>query len=187
MKINCPCCKKRIERKKLKQVCSLFPFKGGMVGKNQDPLGFFLTIASKYPDTYQWACDDCIKSERAILANPNKQYYSFTHPMDTGNPYLAYFDKGFTCQTCQKKVVFSKEEQQYWYEDLSFVIYAKPVNCKTCRKEIRTARNLNTELSELLKNGIPKEKEKLLRISEIYKVMGNKEKMKKFLHAANKL
>lgn len=186
MKIKCPSCKKETEKDKLKQISSLFPFDGFMLLSGRSYPESFMEIVSNYPEYYQWACDDCINDKRAILANPKNQYFTFKHPMDTGNPYLAYFDKRFTCKSCKDDFVFSKEEQKYWYEELSFVVYSKPIACKTCRKDIRKSKNLNKELSELLRTGEPNEKSELIRISEIYQEMGKIEKMKKYLTAANK-
>jgi hypothetical protein len=186
MKIQCLCCKERKEKQKLKGVHSLFPFDGFMSSNEQGYLDSFMMIISKYPDLYQWACDDCINDQKAILANPKKQNYTFKHPMDTWSPFLAYFDQKFKCKICKNKTVFSKEEQQHWYEELSFVVFSKPTACKQCRKELRLAKNLNTELSKLLENGTPKEKKDLLRLAEIYEGMGKIEKMKKYLNAANK-
>lgn len=186
MKILCLCCKERKGKVKLEQIGSLFPFDGFMSSNNQGYLNSFMITVSKYSNLYQWACDDCINSEKAILANPKKQYYTFKNPIDTWSPFLAYFDRKFKCTVCQNKTVFSKEEQQHWYEELSFVVFSKPTKCKACRKEFRLARNLNTELSELLKDGTPKEKSHLLRLAKIYQGMGKVEKMKKYLKAANK-
>ena len=187
MKINCPCCKERIESRKLKRIGSLIPYGASIPSMSkQDHLDSFMMTVSKYPVLYQWACDDCIDDQKAILANPRKQYYTFKHPMYSWNPFLAYFDRKFKCKVCGNKTVFSKEEQKHWYEELSFVVFSKPTSCEKCRKELRLARNLNTELSELLEDGTPNEKSKLLRLAEIYKEMGKVEKMKKYLNAANK-
>lgn len=158
MKVICPCCKAQIENRGLEQVSTLFPFDGFMSLGNQNYLKSFLEVVGRGYNHYQWACDICIKSKKAILANPQKQHYTFNHPMDTANPYLAYYDKEFTCETCKHTAVFSKEEQKYWYETLSFVVYSKPTSCKKCRQEMRRIKNLNTELSELLIDGEPKEK-----------------------------
>lgn len=157
-----------------------------MSSNDQGYLDSFMVIVSKYPDLYQWACDDCINNQKAILANPKKQYYTFKNPMDTWSPFLAYFDKKFKCKICEEKTIFSKEEQKHWYEELSFVVFSKPTTCKKCSKELRIAKSLNTELSALLEKGIPKEKNNLLRLAEIYEKMGKIEKMNQYLNAANK-
>jgi len=186
MSLRCPCCQRSVDHVKLELVGSLLPHEGfiSVVGKRH--LKSFMMVLSKYPSLYQWACDDCINNKRAILAIPKKQFYTFTHPWDSAFPFLAYFDKSFTCKTCEAKTIFSKEEQQHWYEKLSFIVHSKPKNCKNCRKELRKQNTLNTALSELLKDGTPKEKDKLLRIAEIYKEMGKVERMKEYLKAANR-
>ena len=166
-KAFCPCCKKSIEQSQTKKT-------------NAANLGFI-------PFFQNWACDRCIKDGKALLAEPKKQFYQFTYPWDHAIPFLAYYDIHFTCKACKEPFLFSKSEQQYWYEKLQFVVYSKPQHCKECRKEIRTAKNLNTELSNLLKEGKPTDKKSLLRIAEIYKEMGKPEKMKAYLAAAEKL
>ena len=186
VKIKCPSCQRVIEKKKLDKVNSLIPFDGFTSFGDRSHLESFMETVGRHSDFYQWACDDCIKNKQAILANPKKQYFTFKHPMDTGKPYLAYFDKSFTCKNCGAKFVFSKEEQKHWYEELSFVVYAKPNTCKECRKDERASKRLNQELSDLLREGEPKEKSELLRIAEIYQEMGKIEKMKKYLKAGNK-
>lgn len=186
MRIKCPCCKTKVEKKKLKLISSLIPIEGYQSETDHSHLESFMITVSKYPNMYQWACDECIKTKEAILGNPKKQNYRFKDPMETWHPFFAYYDKRYTCEICKEKTVFTKEEQKYWYEKLSFIVYSKPISCKNCRKEIRATRNMNTELSELLKEGTPKEKSKLLRISEIYKEMGKIERMKHYKNKANK-
>lgn len=184
--LQCPSCKKRVEKKKIQQVGSILPFEG-MISERDNLLDSFIMVLSKYPEYYQWACDTCIKEGQALLANPKAQFYTFKHPWDTANPYLAYFDKSFRCKSCKLPFTFSKEEQKHWYEKLSFVVYSKPLNCPPCRKEIRDQKMLHIELSDLLREGDPRDKEALLRIAAIYEEMGKEEKRKKYLTAANKL
>ncbi len=147
----------------------------------------FLAMLSSPLNSYQWACDECVQSKKATLANPKKQFYTFKNPWDTAIPYLAYFDKTFSCQQCSTDFVFSKEEQKHWYEKLQFVVYSKPIHCPSCRKEIRAQKNRNTELSTLLKDGQPNNVDQLERIAEIYDELGKTEKAKAYRNAANKL
>jgi len=184
--ITCPCCEFPRGKDELQIVSSLFPYNGFMGAVGQSYLNSFMYIVASHRSLIQWACDNCINKGKAILANPKKQYYTFHHPMDTAMPFLAYYDKPFTCETCKSETFFSKEEQLNWYEKFSFIVHSEPKSCRRCRKKIRKKNNLNTELSELLKDGIPKEKDRLLRISEIYKEMGKVDKMRWYLKAAGK-
>lgn len=184
---SCSCCKQRVDTTRMKTVFSQLPFDGFFGKATQTYAESFQEIIARYPSFYQWACDTCIRDNKAIKARPEKQFHTFTYPWDAASPYLAYFDINFTCNTCKKDFTFSKEEQKFWYEDLQFVVYSKPVNCKSCRASIREGKNLNTELSQLLQEGQPHDIEQLERIAEIYQQMGKVEKMKAYLKAAQKL
>ena len=187
MKAHCKVCNSQVDASKMKHVFKSFTFDGQIQKKGSSLEDSFIEIVKRYPDMYQWACDECIKARKALVGNPKKQFYTFTYPWDTASPFFAYYDKSFRCQSCKEKFTFSKEEQQHWYEDLNFVVYSKPINCATCRKEIRASKNLNKELSDLLREGKPKDVEKLQRIAQIYKEMDKPEKMKAYLSAADKL
>lgn len=188
MKVKCPCCRQKIGRGQLKRLSTLLPFDGMMMIRGKDHVGSFMKVVTYSSILYQWACDDCLDSKKAILANPRKQYHTFNHPMDAASPYLAYFDKRFTCEQCGEPATFSKEEQQYWYEQLRFVVFSRPKFCQACRKEIRAQKALNTELSELLKEEATlSDKVKLLRVAEIYMEMDKPEKAKYYLAMAGKL
>lgn len=185
--IKCPSCHEQKEKDKLTEVEKLLPFEGTM---NVDRLGYlqtFIMIVNEYHSYYQWACDDCIKNGKAIPGDPKKQFYTFTYPWDVAKPYLAYFDKTYSCCDCKTEFVFSKEEQQFWYEGLSFIVYSEPKRCTACRKKHRDEKNLHKELSDLLRHGKPTSREQMLRISEIYGRMGKEEKMKKYRTEAKKL
>lgn len=159
---------------------ALFPFDGAM--RHSETGTYYLS-----PSMYKYACDQCLDSKRALIGNPKKQFYTFSHPVDTASPFLAYINQTKRCLQCKKKFSFSKEEQKHWYEELQFVVYSHPKHCLDCRKDIRTAKDLNTELSDLLKNGTPKNVDALNRISVIYEQMGNEEKAKAFRRAAERL
>lgn len=140
----------------------------------------FVAALKKYL-LYQWACDNCLKEGKAILANPKKQNYS-----SWGFPNLAYFDKSSSCRNCQSTFNFSSKEQQYWYEELQFPVHAVAVHCVICRKQIRAKKNLNTRLSELLKNGEPKDAKILEDIALLYKEMDKIEKWKEYMTKSKK-
>jgi len=182
MKPGCISCQSKIKLKNITQIESLFPFDGAVRIDNYGYSGTLIWIARNHPELYPLACDDCITNRLVLLGNPSKQKYG----MDD-IPHLIHFDKNFTCRKCGEEFQFSKEEQQYWYEVLNFYIYSQPVHCKPCNKEIKTAIKLNTELSESLKEGKPTSESELLRIAEIYELMGKTAKMKSYLKAARKV
>lgn len=182
--IKCLCCRQERGKSTLTGIAGLLPFEG-FFSFPKDDLDTFIDIISHFP-FYQWACDVCLENGSALLGDPKKQFYIFGHPMDMATPHLAYFDLQFTCETCRKSFVFSKEEQRYWYEELSFIVFSKPKSCRECRTALRKSKQLNTELSDLLAHGIPEEKDRLLRIVEIYTIMGKEEKAKRYANAARK-
>lgn len=187
---HCPCCRQTVDENKLKRTAPLLPFDGFPmpVHARASTAEAFLQVAGSYPSLFQqWACDDCIDSGKAILAKPKKQYYTFQSPWDTAIPYLAYFDQQRKCEACKQWYTFSKEEQQHWYEDLQFVVYSKPKQCLDCRKVKRKGRDVNTELSALLRDGRPEDPDQLARIAELYGQMGKEEKQKAYARAAEKL
>lgn len=177
---KCHCCQKMVGEKQMKRVAGLFPFEGAHRVQGKSNAASILA----FTELYKWACDDCLETKRALLGNPKKQFFTFKYPWDTAFPYLTYQDRNFTCRDCESSFVFSKEEQQHWYEELKFVVYSKPVRCPECRKKKREEKNLNTELSELLKDGKPEDRKALLRIAEIYEIMGKPEKVKAYRKAA---
>lgn len=178
--IQCPCCKRQKKEKEYRKVLSLFPFEGAIRDMNSNRYYIDKRL-------YQWACDACIQSGLALMANPKKQYHTFFSPEDTAPPYLSYYDQNRRCQQCDVKFTFTKEEQIHWYEQLKFVVYAQPKHCLNCRKEIRKTKDLNSELSNLLKEGTPSDLESLERIAQIYAQMGNEEKAKVYQNRVIKL
>ena len=175
---SCPCCKKAKDQSKIQKTIQLFPFDGAFKAVEQSWADSFLQIANSRYNLYQWACDACIQARSAILGKPNRQKYTFKSPMDAATPFLAYFDKRYTCQGCKNKFTFSKSEQQFWYEELQFVVYSKPIHCQACRKEKRDIKQLNTQLSNLLKDGLPETATALEEVAAIYQKMGATEKEK---------
>jgi len=119
-----------------------------------------------------WACDNCLASGNAIPANPAAQLYC------DYAPYLAYFDVTRICMSCGSEYIFKKEEQKYWYETLNFWVQSQPKHCPACRRAIRNTRNLNSELSALLKNEGQLTAANTKRASEIYTLMNKANKAK---------
>ena len=129
---------------------------------------------------FQWACDDCLSSEKALIGNPEAQLYC------DFDPYLAYVDQDKVCEKCRDDYVFRKEEQKYWYETLRFWVQSKPKHCPKCRLDVSEEKKLNNELSTLLKA-----KEKLTiqdmeRLSEIYEEINKPDKSKYYKNLIEK-
>ncbi len=78
----------------------------------------------------------------AIRADLKKQKYLVM-------PQLWYVDTLKYCRDCKRGFLFFAEEQQYWYEELGFIIYADCVRCPDCRKTERTLRRRFNEYSLL--------------------------------------
>lgn len=177
--LACPCCRKRVGEKGIKKVLALFPYEGAVTVSGTTAIESFVLTTNTF--NAEWACDACLESGKALIGQPKKQTY-----FRESTPYLAYRDRHFTCNQCEEDFLFSKEEQQHWYEKLQFVIYARPKQCLSCRKEIRRGKQLNTELSKLLEKGTPNDVEQLSRIAEIYEQMEKPDKVKFYLNAVKK-
>jgi len=117
------------------------------------------TYKSFIDSNFEWACDDCFKLKKAIVATPGSQIYS-------GSPHLAYYDMKLICNKCGIDFLFSKEEKKLWYESLGFGLYSIPNNCLKCRKDLRQLKSENTTLSEILKKD-----ESNLAIDELEKII----------------
>lgn len=168
---KCSVCRKGISRSQMQRTLGLLPFDGVFIAQPGDSIEdrLYRTLVSN-PLGVRWACDACLQSGRALLGHPDRQRYAF-NPVDVNAPYLAYADRHYNCDRCREDFTFTKEEQQYWYESLGFVVMSYPKQCAPCRKILREGRSLNTELSHLLADGEPKEETTIRRVIEIYTLM----------------
>lgn len=117
------------------------------------------TYSSFIQSNFDWACDDCLNSKKAIQAIPELQNYCW-------NPHYAYFDSTFICNKCKSEFIFKKEEKKFWYESLKFWIDSTPNNCTSCRKDIRQLKIENKTLSEILRK-----EESEIEVGELEKVI----------------
>lgn len=130
---------------------------------------------------FNWACDLCLKTKKAIQANPGLQVTS-------GDRHLAYFDISFNCEVCHTKSIFSKDEMAVWYEKYQLPTHAQPNTCLTCRRQIKEKNEQNTQLSTLLKKSEKElSKSELVDIVSVYADWGNEEKMKYYQSLVNKI
>lgn len=120
-----------------------------------------------------WACDKCLEDKKAILGNPGIQNWGgFTYP------YFAFYDRIKQCENCRKKFVFSKEEQQHWFQVLKFIAWSEAKNCKDCRRQLRDSRTRNTKISELIKDLGKNNIDQAECLIELYLEINNVEKAK---------
>jgi len=75
---------------------------------------------------YSWMMDRMPTG--AITANWSKH-----NPHNSYSPIFWYEDQPQKCVDCGCDFVFSKEEQQHWYEILKIPIYAQATRCPKCR------------------------------------------------------
>lgn len=172
-RFTCPCCSKSVAYQHTSAVRRVSFYSWGFMHTPDDKL-------LREP-SFKWACDNCLATRKAIPAVPSNQLYCDDYP------YLAYFDRKGRCRSCSKTFDFSAKEQLHWYETLKFWVQSYPVRCPSCRKQLRHSRGLNTQLSELLKNGEPKDAETLLRAAALYRAMDKAAKALVFERKAEKL
>lgn len=169
LNINCPLCKKDTTFENstlsLPQVKDYYKIKRTS-----------LPIKKIRNGEIEWCCLDCKEQENIIIANwknqTTKGYLSAEW-----QAILYYKAKSINCKNCNKAFIFSAEEQQKWYEEYKIFTDVSPKQCLACRRNARFVKNINKELSPLLKEtAINPSKEKLIRISELYLALGNKRK-----------
>ena len=167
----CPCCTTEKYRTEMQKCLSVLIKHERQEYKNFNELGID-SYYSFIDADFEWACDNCLESKKAILANPGLQETPWT-------PHLAYSDTKLICKTCQQDFLFKKEEKKLWYEAYKLPTYAQPSNCPECRKNIRKQKSENKTLSEILKKPLNKvSNSELEKIIEIYTSWDKLEKAK---------
>gem|GEM_PF-1571782 len=131
--------------------------------------------------TKLWACNNCVSEGKAIMGNFKIQVYSL------GGPTYMYVDINYECRECKCSFTFSAAEQKHWYEDLGFLVDARPVNCLECRKKIRHIKNGAKRLGELNHLSRKFTKEELEEMSAIYELMGSEKKAETAANRAKKM
>lgn len=139
----------------------------------------------KYTHGTGWACDKCISKGFALLADLEKQAYC------DWPPYFVYQDEEHDCRTCGCKFIFSKEEQQFWYEGLGFLVQSEAVNCRKCRAEIRNRkdriRKAQKELQEIKPNLNIDSVIQLKKIVDLYSMTESHNKVRQYTERLNRL
>jgi hypothetical protein len=138
------------------------------------------TYGSFIDSNFEWACDQCLETKKAILASPGLQETART-------PHLAYSDTKLNCSSCSKEFLFKKEEKKVWYETYKLPINAEPNNCLDCRREIRKQNLANKTISEILKKTEAEITDKELETAvEIYTSWDKMDKAKYYQSKLNK-
>ena len=171
-KLKCLCCNATVYQSDFTKTIGREIWVWGVIRK--------LEFADLVHGQYQFACDSCLESGRAICGTPQKQLYC------DFDPYLAFFDINKTCENCAKEYVFTKEEQQSWYEKLRFWVQSKPKYCTDCRKIKRQTKKMNKELSDILSKKESLGIEEMERLSEIYKEINRPDRSKYYLNLIRK-
>ncbi|MEI6949841.1 zinc-ribbon domain containing protein [Paraflavisolibacter sp. H34] len=170
--VTCPCCLAPVYKRDLDRTLGRKVSTWGMIRK--------IEFGDLAIGEYQWACDGCLQSGRAIIADPDKQRYC------DFDPCLAYFDIRQVCPDCGEDFLFSKEEQKFWYEELRFWVQSKPKYCPDCRKMKRQQKNLNKELSDILSHKENLSIKDLERLSALYSAISRPDKAKHYQNLALK-
>lgn len=138
------------------------------------------TYESFIDSNFSWACDNCLKSKKAVLASPGLQETPWT-------THLAYYDTELECSTCRRAFLFKKEEKKTWYESYKLPINAEPNNCLKCRREIRNQNLENKTISEILQKQEDQiTVQELEKVVEIYTSWDKLEKAKYYQSKLNK-
>jgi hypothetical protein len=138
------------------------------------------TYARFIDSNFEWACDNCFETKKAILASPGSQETPWT-------PHLAYFDTQLKCYKCRKEFLFKKEEKKAWYESYKLPINAQPDNCLDCRRKIQQQNSENKTISEILKKSENEiTDEELEKVVETYTTWDKMEKAKYYQSILNK-
>jgi len=136
--------------------------------------GRMRSLALSDEGSWFWACDECVRSGRAVVADPAKQY------LGLGCPFAAYVDRPFRCEDCGKDSVFSAREQQHWFENLHFLIWVHPKQCSTCRAARRHRARTNNSLADALHGLDPTDPGQLESVARLYEDLGRARKASEY-------
>lgn len=175
--LKCPCCKIQRRSTEMKLIVDFisksYSDKTPIDTLRKDIFGY---LKDAY---YDFACDVCLESDLAFLANIKEQNNSHY------NTIYAYYNSEYNCRTCNTDFIFYGKEKRFWYEVLKFRVDSKPMHCVSCRKENRSVKNMNTRLSDLLING--EENLSLDDFEEIIAIYTKWEKVERRKYFENKL
>jgi len=176
--VFCPCCR---EIKKISHCKHLQKWR-----KQHENLKLHSSLDSYLDEDQEewirWSCDKCLVDGKSIMANPEKQNYTgFVFP------YLVYFDIERICKACKSEYIYTKEEQRFWYEDISGFVWSRASKCIDCRKLDQSYRRINTKLSYLINCLDESDKDSLIEIIELYLKLEKTEKAKFYFSKLKKI
>lgn len=177
----CPCCLTEKHRTELQTCISILEKREKQEFKHYKELKLDqYTYGSFVDSNFEWACDSCLDTRKAILAIPELQ----ETPFET---HLAYFDTQLHCNSCKKEFLFRKEEKKAWYELYKLPINAQPNNCLDCRRNTQRQNSENKTISEILKKPeIEITDNQLEEVIRIYTSWDKMEKAKYYQSILNK-
>jgi hypothetical protein len=133
----------------------LFPLRDGM-----------RRLAQSGEPSWFWACDECIRAKRALVADIDEQN------LGTGTPFAAYVDRPFRCGDCGKAAMFSALEQKHWFEELHFLIWVYPKQCAPCRALRRKRKGAQAALADALHGLDEADPDQLEQLARLYDTLG---------------
>lgn len=125
-----------------------------------------------------WACDGCLRADRAVPADAACQKFCCCPPR------LAYFDRGLRCSVCGKDFVFSATDQKAWYEKYGIWTFVEPRNCLPCRRRVRARKRAAGRIGEVLRSLDPKSSRQLAEVAALYLQAGHLKKASEFFRRA---
>jgi len=176
--LQCPCCG---ERRLAEPRCSPLADEAVLAQHERTPPwgkegGWSVSLARL--GTLIWACDACIQHGRAVRAKAWLQEYC------CDSPRFAYFDQEKTCQSCGNHFIYTRAEQQRWYEVFKLPPRAETVDCRPCRAAKRAVAAANAELAARLKVLDPRNARDLAEVASLYVAIGSPRKAAEFLRRA---
>lgn len=175
--LTCPCCRSTVtERDAGHALKSIHKVNGIFFPHDPQEKEIDLLMLRHY---HRWACDDCLLSNKAIKADPDRQPTGSLMSHDT--EYLAFWDSNWIdCRDCGEPFVFSKEDQLFYYQTLRKTREARAVRCQACRKALKEQRRPALELGQMLENGELKNEADRDRVIANYRSLGREDKARYF-------
>ena len=75
-------------------------------------------------------------------------------PNNSYAPILKYEDKRMSCADCGRSILWTAEQQRYWYEDVTASIYARvTLRCDQCRERGRHDKHKQAQRRKARRSG----------------------------------
>lgn len=127
---ECPVCRSRVN---IKRARSLVPRHASAEWFEEHKQLLDLVVRGSFRDCHSsrqyihWACDECLDSGAALIANPANQTYCDCPP------FFAYFTVKFLCDQCDTEFLFTKEAQRERFEVEKKWVQVWPHYCRACK------------------------------------------------------